>query len=376
MSERKFWPTPTARLGTPRGAQAKRYWNPARSNDLDDAVAADIELRRSAASLPASEGSTSALSGPDGNAASRSNGTSSASESSPSTGPMFPDMETSTTSTERRSVLWPTPQAQMPGAGPDNAKVKNLLTGSRHSFYLTQAVEAERQSPGIITGALTASRPSTFSPAAFLVSPSRSQGSNDGWTTIVGYGPSSREPFASYDPATFSWRTSQASLWEAEWTPYSETWPTSGMTRSGRAFPRRPLVPRTSVTGSGSSLTGKETHHVPTPTASDHIARQSTPSEALNFETNKTVTLDRWVGRWPTPTSRDHKDSPAPRYRNGKLQTDTVGRAVWATPTAHPRTHTPRDVDHGEQLANQVGGALAPEFVEWLMGFPKGWTEL
>lgn len=32
-------PTPTARLGEPRGAQAKRYENPDRPNDLDDAVA-------------------------------------------------------------------------------------------------------------------------------------------------------------------------------------------------------------------------------------------------------------------------------------------------------------------------------------------------
>jgi hypothetical protein len=34
------WPTPTARLGAQRGAQAKRYSDPKRSNDLDDAVAA------------------------------------------------------------------------------------------------------------------------------------------------------------------------------------------------------------------------------------------------------------------------------------------------------------------------------------------------
>jgi hypothetical protein len=31
-------PTPTARLGDERGAQAARYVNPERSNDLDDAV--------------------------------------------------------------------------------------------------------------------------------------------------------------------------------------------------------------------------------------------------------------------------------------------------------------------------------------------------
>jgi hypothetical protein len=35
-----LWPTPTARLGAQRGAQAKRYFDPKRSNDLDDAVAA------------------------------------------------------------------------------------------------------------------------------------------------------------------------------------------------------------------------------------------------------------------------------------------------------------------------------------------------
>jgi hypothetical protein len=32
-------PTPTALLGDSRGAQAKRYLNPERSNDLDDAIA-------------------------------------------------------------------------------------------------------------------------------------------------------------------------------------------------------------------------------------------------------------------------------------------------------------------------------------------------
>jgi hypothetical protein len=39
-SEQQIWPTPTARLGDQRGPQAKRYFDPARSNDLDDAVAA------------------------------------------------------------------------------------------------------------------------------------------------------------------------------------------------------------------------------------------------------------------------------------------------------------------------------------------------
>ncbi len=222
---------------------------------------------------------------------------------------------------------------------------------------------------------------------------------------IVGYGPSSNDAFASYDPATSSWRTSQDSLWGEEWTRYSEGWPTSGMTVSGRAFRRRPLVPRTSVTGSGSSLTGKETHHVPTPTAQDFIERESTSTETLNFETNKSVSLDRWYWktptaapsshgggggelhkqvtrreRWPTPTSRDHKDG---QYNPNVPVNGLRGRAVWRTPQARdgdqrgtqdPKKRKPGG--HSVGLDDQVGGALNPTWVEWLMGFPLGWTDL
>ena len=56
--------------------------------------------------------------------------------------------------------------------------------------------------------------------------------------------------------------------------------------------PLLPLdLPQTAYVG----LTQKPTHHVPTPTASDHIERRSTSTEVLNFETNKSVSLDRWV---------------------------------------------------------------------------------
>lgn len=47
-------------------------------------------------------------------------------------------------------IVWPRPAAENPGAGPNNSKVENLLTGNRHSFYLSQAVEAERREPGCI----------------------------------------------------------------------------------------------------------------------------------------------------------------------------------------------------------------------------------
>jgi hypothetical protein len=53
--ELRAWPTPTARLGQARGAQPKRYLNPERSNDLDDAVAL-AETFKTPTSAPFSHG--------------------------------------------------------------------------------------------------------------------------------------------------------------------------------------------------------------------------------------------------------------------------------------------------------------------------------
>lgn len=51
-------PTPMARLGDNRGAQAKRYKNPERSNDLDDAIAwiGETTAPPSSDTLPSSDG--------------------------------------------------------------------------------------------------------------------------------------------------------------------------------------------------------------------------------------------------------------------------------------------------------------------------------
>lgn len=41
--------------------------------------------------------------------------------------------------------------------------------------------------------------------------------------------------------------------------------------------------------------------------------------------------------------------------------TDATGSGFWGTPTSHPRTHTPRNVHHGKQLANQVAMLPTPQ---------------
>jgi hypothetical protein len=155
---------------------------------------------------------------------------------------------------------------------------------------------------------------------------------------------------ASYNPDTQSWKTSQTSLVATAddgLDEFLETWPRSGMTRSGIAYQLPRLAPTTTEIGSGL---------LRTPTASN--GSQGPKSKEFYEHCRKTgqstVNLVEEVrhtpAHWPTPTARDYKDGKAPYYREGILQTDTVGRAV--------------------------GGPVNPQFSEWLMGFPLGHTDL
>ena len=56
------------------------------------------------------------------------------------------------------------------------------------------------------------------------------------------------------------------------------------------------------------------------------------------------------IVRWPTPNARDGTGAPGANYEAASL---------------------PRDVKDLEG-----SGSLNPTWVEWLMGFPAGWTDL
>ena len=62
--------------------------------------------------------------------------------------------------------------------------------------------------------------------------------------------PPTLQPFATWNPTSGVWETSQLDL-SGRSAPYSETWPTSGMTRDGSAYPLPWSVLR--IPGSGSS---------------------------------------------------------------------------------------------------------------------------
>lgn len=154
-----------------------------------------------------------------------------------------------------------------------------------------------------------------------------------------------------YDPDTRSWKTLTLCFIEGL-DEYLETWPRSGMTRNGRYYRRVPLVRPTE--GIGFSLW-------PTPNAWDGLPFKINESlehwEAQRDKwadrgVNKQLPLTIAVKRWPTPTARDWKDG---RSIGNAPMNGLLGRAVEPSLEA---------------------GALNPVWVEWLMGFPEGWTDL
>ena len=104
------------------------------------------------------------------------------------------------------------------------------------------------------------------------------------------------------------------------------------------------------------------------------------------------LTLLGAVRTWPTPRSTDgsHGGRVTPRKsRQGGNLIEAVSAARWPTPrsqNAEPRNHKVwlRPSSEPQNLENAIaarepaaiGGQLNPTWVEWLMGFPLGWTVL
>jgi hypothetical protein len=173
----------------------------------------------------------------------------------------------------------------------------------------------------------------------------------------------------------------------------------SGMTRSGTVFPLQPLAHPTGGIGSGLLPTpvakddGKsyEAHMAmkarmpggprktctslavmarsgmwPTPTRSEHTGPGHAAQGGMNLRTA--------VHLWPTPAARDYRsESCSPEFQE-KRDAETRGKTLpwmvkkFPTPTANRRNGLQ---SHG---VNVVSGSLNPTWVEWLMGFPLGWT--
>ena len=146
--------------------------------------------------------------------------------------------------------------------------------------------------------------------------------------------PTPSESLGRWDQDSSSWRTSQASLWEVMdghhmGAPWSESWPRSGMTRSGELYPLPTRVPHTSETGGG-------LWHIPTPTSAD-VYTANMESSQQSDDSMHSVSLPDFVGRFPTPSTMDHIDrkqmrpSRAATNRKTGYLSEMIGN--WPTPT-------------------------------------------
>lgn len=91
--------------------------------------------------------------------------------------------------------------------------------------------------------------------------------------------------------------------------------------------------------------------------------------------------LARTKGLWPTPRANEYKDTlksvpPSRKKDPGKCNlTQRVAMKLFTTPCAADAQGTHGGENH-RSLRTDVAGQLNPTWVEWLMGFPPGWTDL
>jgi hypothetical protein len=115
----------------------------------------------------------------------------------------------------------------------------------------------------------------------------------------------------------------------------------------------------------------------------------------ISPDTNKSMSLDRYVQFWPTPRSSPNENRqtrPTPSQLAGKHGMNLATAVnMWPTPTAHEARLGYQRRDTGKKGTQEslttvvinsmggreeVGGQLNPTWVEWLMGFPLGHTDL
>ena len=166
------------------------------------------------------------------------------------------------------------------------------------------------------------------------------------------YFTNSCESYAWYDQDSLSWKTWQQSL-ITDWTSYSESFPKQGTMQNGQLYLRVHWEPVIEEVDGGA---------LPTPTASDiegGIAKDVQYKNGHFFRENKKgvrwgVKLRDALHSLPTPTARDYK-----------------GR----TSTKWNERYGPKVIP---DVLTQTGDSMSvsPYFLEEVMGYPLGWTEL
>ena len=177
---------------------------------------------------------------------------------------------------------------------------------------------------------------------------------------------------AKYDRDTQSWKTSERLL-TGDLIEFSEALPKSGMMRNGRIY-ELPMSERPTK--------GKESGLLPTPVLT--LGTHGGPNQR---DSSGRPGLQMAAMMWPTPTCNMVSGGPnhnSPQVIAGNHGINLHGavlkqQAMRPTPTKHNAQETGALSQMNRntvQLGDLVGGQLNPTWVEWLMGYPLGWTDL
>jgi len=190
----------------------------------------------------------------------------------------------------------------------------------------------------------------TLSQAATPANRSRKQANAKARKTQDTSGHGYEKPLANYDPTTQSWKMCQdISLWEE---PKSlERLPKSGMTRNGVLYRQPDWVP---------IISERESSSWPTPTA---LTRP--------MEGNVRMLRAKTIAGEMTEAEATAMLGKSVWEAQGKIP------AMWPTPSANEHKYRLKGSSQASKNLNALhGGKLNPTWVEWLMGFPTGWTDL
>jgi hypothetical protein len=205
-----------------------------------------------------------------------------------------------------------------------------------------------------------------------------------------------RGSFTKYDPSSCSWKTHQCSLL-GDLEEFSETWPQWGLMRNGECWEQRTLEQTIRGTESGLSPNGVDSFHTPNTTG-------------LDGGSNSRKALKKRKEMWPTPATKGYGHAAEGMVGNliekiehgvitkkeaeqmlslPKLENHRTWKKKFPTPQladykdrgnmSNPSIQ--RRAEMGKQMnlsmvAHPTSGQLNPMWVEWLMGWPLGWTDL
>jgi hypothetical protein len=173
------------------------------------------------------------------------------------------------------------------------------------------------------------------------------------------YSSDSLMPLAHWDAATSLWRTFQPSLLGTTLTPFSGSWPTSGLLLDGVVFVR-PTLARLMAGIAGGASRGTESNW-PTITVGDSESGQTTPSSKRQggaaHESLRVV-----ASTWPTPNATVANDGETPetwRTRQAVLATKGYNGNVAGVPLAIAAQEVTGRLWSTPSVADTMGGHLS-----------------